>query len=38
MSNLTLLDEAFFMLTWAKDPEIHVLATAECAHSQRRGA
>jgi type 1 glutamine amidotransferase len=28
MSNMTLLDEAFFRITWAKDPGIHVLATA----------
>ncbi len=37
MSNLTLLDEAFFMLTWAKDPEIHVLATAEIAPTRSAG-
>jgi type 1 glutamine amidotransferase len=24
---ITLLDEAFFRLTWAKDPAVHVLAT-----------
>ena len=26
MSDVTLLDEAFFTMTWAKDPGIHVLA------------
>jgi type 1 glutamine amidotransferase len=26
MSDITILDEAFFKMTWAKDPEIHVLA------------
>jgi type 1 glutamine amidotransferase len=28
MSDITLPDEAFFSMTWAKDPSIHVLATA----------
>jgi type 1 glutamine amidotransferase len=28
MSDITILDEAFFKMTWAKDPEIHVLANA----------
>jgi len=27
MSDLTISDEAFFSMTWAKDPPIHVLAT-----------
>ena len=27
MTNLTIEDEAFFSMTWAKDPKIHVLAT-----------
>jgi type 1 glutamine amidotransferase len=27
MSDITILDEAFFNMTWAKDPAIHVLAT-----------
>ena len=27
MSNLTIFDEAFFNMTWARDPAIHVLAT-----------
>jgi type 1 glutamine amidotransferase len=28
MSDITVFDEAFFNMTWAKDPAIHVLATA----------
>ena len=28
MSDITLFDEAFFKMTWAKDPAIHVLATS----------
>lgn len=28
MTDLTIFDEAFFTMTWAKDPAIHVLATA----------
>ncbi len=28
MSAITILDEAFFKMTWAKDPAIHILATA----------
>lgn len=28
MSEITLFDEAFFTMTWAKDPGVHVLATA----------
>ena len=28
MSDITIFDEAFFNMTWAKDPAIHVLATA----------
>ncbi|HTM37233.1 MAG TPA: ThuA domain-containing protein [Terriglobales bacterium] len=27
MSNLTIFDEAFYLMTWARNPEIHVLAT-----------
>jgi type 1 glutamine amidotransferase len=27
MSNITIFDEAFFEMTWARDPGIHVLAT-----------
>jgi type 1 glutamine amidotransferase len=37
MSNFTLLDEAFFSITWAKDPGIHVLATAEIAATRSAG-
>ena len=29
MSDITIFDEAFFKMTWAKDPAIHVLATTE---------
>ncbi len=28
MSNFTIMDEAFYKMTWAKDPGIHVLATS----------
>jgi type 1 glutamine amidotransferase len=28
MSDITISDEAFYNMTWSKDPEIHVLATA----------
>ena len=31
MSNFTIKDEAFFSMTWAKQPQIHVLATAVMA-------
>ncbi|MBV9762717.1 MAG: ThuA domain-containing protein [Acidobacteriaceae bacterium] len=31
MSDFTILDEAFFKMTWAKDPAIHVLANARIA-------
>ncbi|MDQ2775795.1 MAG: ThuA domain-containing protein [Acidobacteriota bacterium] len=27
MTDITILDEAFFKMTWAKDPAVHVLAT-----------
>ncbi len=37
MTNLTLFDEAFFLMTWAKDPGIHVLATAEIAPTRSAG-
>ena len=37
MTSLTLLDEAFFKLTWAADPGIHVLATAEIAPTRSAG-
>src|SRR3954452_20774395 len=31
MTNLKIQDEAFYSMTWAKDPEIHVLATSPIA-------
>ena len=37
MANLTLFDEAFFNITWAPDPGIHVLATAEIAPTHSAG-
>jgi type 1 glutamine amidotransferase len=37
MSNLTLFDEAFFLMTWAKDPAPHVLATAQVAPTRWAG-
>ena len=37
MSSLTLFDEAFFNITWASDPGIHVLATAEIAPTRSAG-
>ncbi len=37
MSEITLFDEAFFSMTWAKDPGIHVLATAELAATRSAG-
>jgi type 1 glutamine amidotransferase len=37
MSDLTLFDEAFFNVTWASDPGIHVLATAEIAPTRSAG-
>jgi len=38
MSNLTIFDEAFFNMTWAKDPGIHVLATTVIAGTPSAGA
>jgi type 1 glutamine amidotransferase len=38
MSGFTLLDEAFFNMTWASNPAIHVLATAEIAPTRSAGA
>jgi type 1 glutamine amidotransferase len=39
MTDLTLADdEAFFLMTWAKDPAIHVLATAVIAGTPSAGA
>jgi type 1 glutamine amidotransferase len=37
MSGLTLFDEAFFNITWASDPGIHELATAEIAPTRSAG-
>jgi type 1 glutamine amidotransferase len=37
MSNFTIKDEAFFNMTWAKAPEIHVLATAVMANTPSAG-
>lgn len=38
MSNITILDEAFFNMTWAHDPAIHVLATTVIAGTPSAGA
>ena len=37
LSGLTLFDEAFFNMTWASDPGIHVLATTEIAPTSSAG-
>src|SRR5690242_13937727 len=37
MSAMTLFDESFFKMTWAQDPGIHVLATAEVAATRSAG-
>jgi len=37
MTELTIQDEAFFLITWAKDPGIHVLANAEIAPTRSAG-
>jgi type 1 glutamine amidotransferase len=37
MSGVTILDEAFFNMTWASDPDIHVLATAEMPPTHSAG-
>ncbi len=37
MTPFTIKDEAFFNMTWAKSPEIHVLATAVMAKTQSAG-
>jgi type 1 glutamine amidotransferase len=37
MTDITILDEAFFKMTWAKDPGIHVLANAEIAATPSAG-
>ena len=38
LTDITIFDEAFFSMTWAKDPAIHVLATAEIAGTRSAGA
>ena len=38
MSNFTIYDEAFYNLTWAHDPNIHVLATAVIPGTPSAGA
>ncbi len=38
MSPITLWDEAFYSLTWAKDPAVHVLATTEIPGTPSAGA
>jgi type 1 glutamine amidotransferase len=37
MTDITLFDEAFFKMTWAKDPAIHVLATSEIPGTRSAG-
>jgi len=37
MSDMTISDEAFFLMTWAKDPAIHVLANAKIAPTRSAG-
>jgi type 1 glutamine amidotransferase len=37
MTDLTIEDEAFFLMTWAKDPGIHVLANAVIAGTPSAG-
>jgi len=37
MSNLTIFDEAFFSMTWAKDPAVHVLANVEIPGTRSAG-
>jgi type 1 glutamine amidotransferase len=37
LSDITIPDEAFFSMTWAKDPAIHVLATAKIAPTPSAG-
>jgi type 1 glutamine amidotransferase len=38
MSDFAITDEAFFLMTWAASPEIHVLATAPMAPTPSAGA
>ena len=37
MTDMTISDEAFFLMTWAKAPAIHVLATAKIAPTPSAG-
>ena len=37
MTDFTIFDEAFFKMTWATNPEIHVLATAKIAGTPSAG-
>jgi type 1 glutamine amidotransferase len=37
MSDITIPDEAFFTMTWAKDPAVHVLATTKIAATPSAG-
>jgi type 1 glutamine amidotransferase len=37
MSDITIPDEAFFLLTWAKNPAVHVLATTEIPPTRSAG-
>jgi type 1 glutamine amidotransferase len=37
MSDMTVFDEAFFKMTWATNPDIHVLATAKIAATPSAG-
>jgi type 1 glutamine amidotransferase len=37
MTDLTLWDESFYLMTWAKDPGIHVLATTRTAATPSAG-
>jgi type 1 glutamine amidotransferase len=37
MSDITIADEAFFTMTWAKDPSVRVLATAEIPPTRSAG-
>jgi len=38
MSNFTLLDEAFYNMTWSQNPAIHVLATTAIPATPSAGA
>lgn len=37
MSDITISDEAFFLMTWSKDPAVHVLATAKIPPTRSAG-